>query len=315
MSAAALPVPGPRGGVHELRAGDYRAVICEVGACVNDLELAGRPLLVPSALDTHAEAYRGVIVAPWPNRLGDGVYTWDGEEHEVPLNEHERRNALHGLVSFQRFERADDGSDPARVALRHTLLPSVAYPFTLVLEVEHALDAERGLTTTVTARNAGTNDLPYGVCPHPYLVAGASPLDEWTLHVDAARILDVTPDRLLPLELRELADDDALAYRTPREIGAQEIDHAYTALARVEGRATITVEDPAHGTGAALEFDESCPWVQIHTADRPEKPSESRRGVAVEPMTCPPDAFRSGTDVIRLAPRAVSVASWSIRGW
>lgn len=51
-------------------------------------------------------------------------------------------------------------------------------------------------------------------------------------------------------------------------------------------------------------------WLQIHTADRPD--ATSRCGLAVEPMTCPSDAFNSGTDTIMLDPWASASASWSV---
>ena len=60
-----------------------------------------------------------------------------------------------------------------------------------------------------------------------------------------------------------------------------------------------------------MTWDEACPWVQIHTADR-DTPELSRLGLAVEPMTCPPDAYNSGTDLIVLAPGQSTTASWTI---
>jgi aldose 1-epimerase len=51
--------------------------------------------------------------------------------------------------------------------------------------------------------------------------------------------------------------------------------------------------------------------VQVHTGDRPE-PADHRRGLAVEPMTCPPDAFTSGVDLVHLGPGESHEASWSI---
>ena len=87
-----------------------------------------------------------------------------------------------------------------------------------------------------------------------------------------------------------------LDFTTARRVGDTRIDHAYTGLTgrRVEVRAT-------DGRGAALQIAEDAAWVQVHTADRPE-PDEDRIGMAVEPMTCPPDAFRTGTDLLVLDP-------------
>ena len=304
--------PTDRGDRYLLTAGDYNAEISAVGATVEALTITGRDLLVRSPEQGPMLFYRGAIVAPWPNRIGDGLYTWDGREIQAAINEPERGNALHGLVSFQLFTAADLTEDS--VTLRSELFPSPGYPFHVLLTVVHSLSAQNGLTTTVTARNLGEADAPYGVCPHPYLVAGTEPLDEWTLQVEAATHLTVTPDRLLPTSTEPITSGSDLDFAAGRVIGDQAIDDAVTDLARDEnGRLQVRVTAPS-GTGVAMSAGPECPWLQIHTADRPE-PEHNRRGLAVEPMTCPPDAFRTGTDVVRLAPGQEHTASWTISGW
>jgi aldose 1-epimerase len=78
------------------------------------------------------------------------------------------------------------------------------------------------------------------VCPHPYLLAGPASLDEWTLQIPADSFLEVSPDRLLPVATRTVAGHE-FDFRTPRAIGATEIDHAFTAVALDDaGRAQLT---------------------------------------------------------------------------
>jgi aldose 1-epimerase len=311
-SPTAPPVVRDRGDLLVLAAGDYRAEVSTVGATLESLTVGGRDLLLRSPETGPMLFFRGAIVAPWPNRIGDGTYTWDGQEIRTALNEPERGNALHGLVSFQAFAPASVTED--EVVLRTELFPSPGYPFHLLLTVRHALSAEDGLTTTVSARNLGRQDAPYGVCPHPYLVAGPEPLDEWSLEVAAATVLTVTEDRLLPTGTAPIPAGDEFDFSAPRVLGEQFIDHAFTDLARDEaGRLRVTLTAPG-GTGVELSAGPECPGLPIHTGDRPE-PEHHRRGLAVEPMTCPPDAFRSGTDVVRLLPGAEHEASWSLRGW
>lgn len=311
-----MTVPSPssrdRGALLALAAGPYRAEVSTVGATLESLTVSDRDLLVRSPEQGPMAHYRGAIVAPWPNRIGDGAYIWDGQELQTPITEVERGNALHGLVSFQEFAVAEAGED--ELVLRTELFPTPGYPFHLLLTVRHALHESTGLTTTVTARNLGAADAPYGVCPHPYLVAGPEPLDTWTLQVGAATVLTVTEDRLLPTGTAPVAPGSAFDFSSPRVIGDLFIDHAFTDLARDEdGRLTVTVTAPG-GTGVELSAGEECPWLQLHTGDRPE-PENHRLGLATEPMTCPPDAFRSGADVVRLRPAAEHTAAWSIRGW
>jgi aldose 1-epimerase len=301
-----------RGARRRIAAGEYAAEVSEVGATLESLTVGGRDLLLRSPDDGPMLFYRGAVVAPWPNRIGDGRYSWDGRDLQVPITEVERGNALHGLLSFQAYEVAEQSAEA--VTLRTVLYPTTGYPFALEMRVEHRLDAEDGLTTTVTARNVGSAEAPYGVCPHPYLLAGPEDLDEWTLSCPAATVLEVTPDRLLPVGTREVEAGSDLDLRLPRPIAGRFLDHAFTDLAAgADGRWRVTATAPG-GTGVEISADSTCPWVQVHTGDRPE-PENDRKGLAVEPMTCPPDAFRSGEDLVRLSPGAEHTASWSIRGW
>ncbi|WP_284978207.1 aldose 1-epimerase family protein [Arthrobacter sp. fls2-241-R2A-200] len=289
-----------------LSAGGYTAVVTAHAAALRVLQFEGRDLVVPFPVGGPIPDFRGIIAAPWPNRIEDGKYIFDGVEHHAPVNEPERGTALHGLAFALDWTLKE--SDAASLTLSCTVGPTTGYPFVLELSASYVLD-ETGLHASVTARNAADVTAPYGVCPHPYLVAGSSPLDEWVLEFAADTFLEVTPDRLLPVSLAPVQGHE-FDFRSPRAIGATEIDHAFTDITFDGGLARLSVRDPA-GTGVGMSWDQSCPWLQIHTADKPA-PIPSRIGLAVEPMTCPPDAFSSGTDLIRLAPGAEHTASWSI---
>jgi aldose 1-epimerase len=56
--------------------------------------------------------------------------------------------------------------------------------------------------------------------------------------------------------------------------------------------------------------DERWPYVQLYTGD--DRPDVARRALAVEPMTCPPNAFRTGDDLIRLEPGERFEGRWGI---
>jgi aldose 1-epimerase len=148
-------------------------------------------------------------------------------------------------------------------------------------------------------------------------VAGPAPLDEWTLELPASTFAQVDGPRLLPGPVVEVTGRD-FDFRAGRRLGAIEIDHAFGGVEWRTGpdgqpRATARVNDPS-GSGVAISWDSACPWVQVHTADRP-LPAENRLGLAVEPMTCPPDAFNSAEDLVVLEPGQTHRAQWTVSAW
>ncbi|GAB3268068.1 aldose 1-epimerase family protein [Sinomonas notoginsengisoli] len=296
-----------------IRSGEYVAVVAHTAAALAALTYRGRDLVVPFAPEAPIPDYRGIIAAPWPNRLVDGRYRVDGREFAVRVNEAERGCALHGLAFGRKWVLAAHDDASATFAL--DLGPCAGYPYQLRLEAVYALRAPEpgdpgGLTWSVRAVNSGEETAPYGVCPHPYLVAGPSPLDSWELGLPAEQFLEVTSERMLPLGLRRVAGHP-FDFCEPRPIGSVEIDHAFTGVRfDSDGMARVTLRDPA-GNGVGMAWDGTCPWVQIHTADK-RPPAPNRLGLAVEPMTCPPNAFASGTDLVWLSPGEEHVARWRI---
>ncbi|KRA24510.1 galactose mutarotase [Microbacterium sp. Root61] len=302
---------------HSIRAGDYEAVIAGVGASLRSLTYRDRDLVVPFDADEVRPAFRGATLAPWPNRVVDGTYEFGGETHQLPLTEPARGHALHGLVAWLEFHVID--KDPSHVTLAGVIEAQAGYPWRVIVETTFALNSE-GLTQVVTARNDGPVAVPWGTAPHPYLVAGSSPLDEWTFGLPAAQVLTVTEDRLISTGLHPVEVDAArFDFRTPRPIGSVEIDQAFTGFTRdADGLARATVTDAA-GSGVAMVWDESCPWVQIHTADLAGGAANpnNRLGLAIEPMTCAPDAFNAGAadfdaGLIVIEPGATATAQWRI---
>lgn len=291
-----------------LTSGDYAADITSVGAGLRTLTHRGHDLVVPYGQDEVRPLYRGALLAPWPNRVVDGHYSFAGAGYQLPINEVARHHALHGLVAWQRFEVVDHGPDA--VALSHRTVPQPGYPFELEVVVGYRLDGS-GLRCSVQATNVGRLDAPYGVASHPYLRAGSGRVDDWTLRLPADQVLQVSPDRLVPRDLVDVAET-ALDFRTSRRIGSTEADHALTGLGS-DADGLVRVRVGGSEGEVVCEWDPTLlPWVQVHTADLPD-PTSTRIGLAVEPMSCPPDAFNSGTDLVGLEPGQTHTAWWSIR--
>ncbi len=289
----------------------YRAVISSVGATLRELTyqatgLPPRDLIVAYPAGTIRPLYRGALIAPWPNRIADGRYRFGGQEYQVPVNEVDRHHALHGLVQWVRWTPV--AVSATAVVLEHRLVPQDGYPFPLHLSVEFLVTKD-GLKTTLSTSNIGDEAAPYGCCPHPYLVAGAGTVDDWSLQMPAATRLEVD-ERLIPTGTATV-DEANSDFRSSRLIGAQEIDHAFTDLHAENGRFAVQVRTADGSSGVQMSWGDWGQWLQIHTADRPE-PQYNRVGLAVEPMSCAPNAFNNAAGAPVLEPAAVHRSEWTI---
>jgi aldose 1-epimerase len=192
---------------------------------------------------------------------------------------------------------------PDRVALEHLLHPQPGYPFTLALRAEYALAGD-GLTVRTEATNLGRGPCPYGAGAHPYLAVDAGRVDEVILCVPAETVLEAD-ERGLPADSHAV-DGTELDFRTPRQIGSVRLDHCFTDLTRdMDGRVRVRL-----GEATTLWADESYAYLMVFTGDG--LPDVDRRSLAVEPMTCAPNAFRSGDGLIRLEPGETHAGRWGI---
>ncbi len=299
-------VVAPSGEQIEITAGDQRAVVVEVGAGLRSYSAGGRELVDGYQADEMSSSGRGQVLIPWPNRLQDGSYAFDGRRHQLPLNEPERCNAIHGLVRWAAWTAS--AREPHRVVMEHILHPQPGYPFSLRLGIEYSL-SESGLRVRTTATNVGTALCPYGSGAHPYLTLGTPTINHLILRVPARTVLQ-SDERGLPVGSAAV-EDTGYDFRTPRPIGATTLDHAFTDLARDgEGLARVELRDPDHGTRVQLWVDENYSYLMLFSGD-PLR-GVGRRSLAVEPMTCPPNAFATGDAVIALEPGASFTSAWGI---
>ena len=296
----------PSGEQVELVRGTSRAVVVEVGGGLRSYDVDGLAVLDGYEEADAITAARGQPLIPWPNRLHGGRYTWDGVEHEVPLDEPALGNALHGLTRFRAWRPVDRSADAVTMALR--LHPSPPYPFCLDLSASYALDGD-GLVVEHTATNVGADAAPYALGTHPYVTVGEL-LDDALLTLPADRWLPTDEDQI-PTGSASV-EGSAYDFREARTIGPLQIDYAFTGLRRdPDGRARLRLQ----GRERAVEVwvDEGFDWLEIFTGDIVPEPERRRRGLGVEPMTAPPNAFVTGEGLLRLEPGATVRHRWGVR--
>jgi aldose 1-epimerase len=237
-----------------------------------------------------------------------GRYSVDGRHFQRDLSEPAAGNAIHGLTRWANWTVDEQGQDHVR--LRHVLLGRPGYPFCLNIEAEYRLDADDGLRLEVSARNDGGTRAPWGTGSHPYLTAGTPLVDECELTLPADRWQPAS-ERGIPFGAAKDVSDGSYDFRSGRQVGSLRLDHAFTELARdADGRARVRLSGP--GGGVTLWADEGYRWLQVFTGD-PLDEQHRRRALAVEPMTCPPNAFVTGEDLLMIEPGETVRHSWGVQ--
>ena len=295
----------PTGAQYEIVSGGHRAVVTEVGATLRSYAVDGVEVVRGFAEHESPRGCQGQNLLPWPNRLRDGKYTFAGQDQQLPLSEPARHNASHGLVRYLPWVLTDRTADS--VTNRVRIFPQPGWPGWLEATITHTVSAD-GLTVTVAAANPGDRDVPFGYAAHPYLTVGEETVDEVGVRVPAGAYLEVDPDRLLPVQISPV-DGTPLDLREGLPVGSRNLDNAMTDLARdADGRWRVTLT--RGDRGAELWGDETMSWVQIFTGG-----PYRDRSVAVEPMTCGPDAYNEGPthdELIVLAPGDTYTGRWGV---
>lgn len=298
----------PSGRQFEIRRGELAAVVVEVGGGLRELRVGDRPLIEPYAVDAICDGAHGALLVPWPNRLEDGRYRFDGQDLQLDLSDPALRNAIHGLVRWRAWRRIRH--EAARLVMGLTLYPTPGYPFPLALRAAYSLDDE-GLVAEISARNVGERACPYAVGQHLYLSPGGG-------GVDAARLAFAAQTRIVADPVRRLPTGRAPVPGTPfdfrrlRPVGGARLDDAFTDLERgPDGFARVRLQG-ADGRTVELRLDRGFPYVQLYTGDQ-LAPGRRRTSLAVEPMSAPANAFRSGEGLLCLAPGERTKARWGLR--
>lgn len=285
-----------------LHAGDYEARIVTVGAGLAGLTYRGHDLVVPHSVNQCPPGYLGKVLMPWPNRVAGGSYSWEGTSYDLPVDEPAFGTALHGFVTFQEWDVVE--ADSSSALLRTLIAARYSYPWTLAVSTRYSLDADAGLSIELSATNIGEGTAPYGVGFHPYLAVDDTRADDLELQNPASVIYEADAS-MIPVAAHDVTSF-GLDFRSPTVIGDSRLDHAFAGLP--EGTWTVTLRDPASGVGVSLSSDAR--WLQVYSADY-----IGRVGVAVEPMSCPPNAFNSGTDIVALGAGETHTLSARISGF
>jgi aldose 1-epimerase len=287
-----------------IAAGDHEATVVEVGAGLRRYAHRGVDITFGYREDELPPRGCGAVLVPWPNRLRGGRYSFDDVAYQLPLSEPTTGNAIHGLGRWARWLPVRQGRSAVTLAL--DIVPQTGWPFEVRIEVSYALDAELGLLVSATARNTGGRRAPFGAGFHPYLATRGYGLAEVSVKLPARERI-VADEAQVPLGTAPVAGTP-YDLRRGRRLGPLRMDDGFGALATKDGRGTVQMR--TRSGGAQLWFDETFRFLQVFTLD---VLGGRGPGLALEPMTCPADAFNTGNGLIVLAPGAAWTGSWGIQ--
>lgn len=281
-----------------IEAGAHRATIVEVGAGLQRYTYRDVDVTATYGDDVLAPRGCGATLVPWPNRIRDGRYTFQGTSYQLALTEPEAGNASHGLARWVRWTKVRQAADAVTLGL--DIVPQTGYPFEVRVEATYALYPEHGLVVTLGARNTGRVRAPFGAGSHPYLSTRGHALDDATVQIPAVERL-VLDDQQVPVGTRPVAGTH-YDLRRGRRLRARRFDDGFTGLVTQHGRGAAELR--TRSGGARVWFDATYRYLQVFTFEP--------LGVAIEPMTCAPDAFNSGAGLIVLEPGGTWSGSWGI---
>lgn len=281
--------------------------VVEVGGTLRSWRRDGVEVVAGFAANAPIDAGRGQQLIPWPNRIRDGRYTFDGEDRQLAITEVAHGNASHGLLRWAPWSLVDSG--PTHLTMGVTLHPLPGWAWTLACTTRYAVTPD-GLTVTSSATNLSDTTAPFGAGWHPYVRTESLPIEDVVLTIPGREYVTVD-DRLLPTGTVPV-EGTAYDFRAPKEVGTTRLDTAYTGLGEGDDETWRVHVDLPNGTRHTVWGEVAAfPWLQVFTG-KAEAHHAPPHGVAVEPMTCPPDAFNSGESLIRLEPGQSWTGTWGI---
>jgi aldose 1-epimerase len=251
----------------------------------------------------------GMMLAPWPNRIADGVWLLDGKKQQLDITDVGNGHAIHGLLRNTAYDPVDEQG--SALTLAATIYPQHGYPFTVDTTVTFEL-TDDGLTVTHRLTNAGTDAAPFGVGAHPYVRVGAHPVDDLVITL-SGREYARTDARLIP-ESIDPVDGTPVDLRGGVLLSELAADVALTGFDVVDGRVEHRLDAP-DGTGLRVWADEAFGWAQVYSPPNfpgPGRPGQ-RKAIAIEPMTCAVNAFNTGVGLRWLDPGETWSGSWGLR--
>lgn len=308
--------PLPSGEQITLHSGDWEATVVSVGAGLRGVKWRGVEIVEGYGREEMAPHSSGQLLAPWPNRLRDGRYTFQGQESLLPINERSTSSAIHGLIRWLPFNVVAVGESRCVMQLR--LFPSTGYPFCIDITVTYELfgvgHPQEGFNLSIETRTPngahGHEQAPFGMGQHPYFCA-PSGANDFSLSLAATKHYDNTDHGIPtgPISALNSASDLSMW----AQLGQRQLDDCYSGFHKGthgSDRPHAVLRDATWPGDVGLWLSPHTDYIMVYTRRSPDGTTDA---VAVEPMSCAPDAFNNGDGLAVIDPTTPHLFGWHLR--
>lgn len=259
---------------------------------ISDLQLFNGHSTLPvidsyqSSDDTMGKAFfKSHFLLPFPNRLKDGRFFFEGKSYQFPINDTNNHHGLHGFLSLipLNFIAQKTVNDICEIDLKGQFKGLPHFPFPFEIEIKYTL-SNTNLTIKTTIKNIGKTNMPIGFGWHPYFKLDTNIIDNLELKLPDCKLVKIDK-RMMPTGKVSTFDTFAVS----RNINKTHFDNCFLLNKNTAAtRAEIILKSKTTTLSFWQETGENaCPYFQIYTPD-------DRKTIAIEPMTCNVDALNNG---------------------
>jgi aldose 1-epimerase len=242
-------------------------------------------------LKIYGARYNSSFLFPFPSRIEDGKYSFNGQDYQLDINDTSYNNAIHGLIYNKPFKLKNKlvSNSKAKLKLNYKYKGDFkGFPFPYKLSLIYIF-SEENVKVKFNIENTGATEFPFGIGWHPYFKT--TDLSNSTLNFNGKSEW-ILNDRLLPLK------ETNLSLQTPIKIEETELDNCFVTN---EPKGILKTGDYA----MKMKFSSAPPnsFLQVYTPP-------TRDSIAIEPMTCGGNCFNSKIGLQTLKPK--ETYNWKI---
>lgn len=278
------------------KTGEKAVILPEIGAVLVELELICENHLVelihlPGEKPIgENDLYPSALLAPWVNRVRNGNYSFEGRNYQLPINESNLGNAIHGFLARRKFEISEEkcNEDSAEVSFIHNYTGDFpGYPFPFIFTLTYKLSSEGLLTVNFNCKNTGEKNMPFACGWHPYFKIAEAEIRhlEITFNPTLKYISDA---QMIPMS------DEIVSFQMPVRFSETTLDNVFKLESQTNHLTKLTDSE----TKISLFLKQNSVDFPFLVVFAPT----SENCVAIEPMTGNTDAFNTGDGLKILIP-------------